>query len=196
MKRALSYALLVLIAYSGAAQKPVKDKDGIKVYTVDRDGYSIKGYKVELIMEAEAARIRDFMMDFDNYTKWAYNHEASKTLVPLKNGAAVSYRKIGVPWPLDDREMICQVTLKNGANGSFSVRITPSAHPYPSTKGLVRMTRFDEVYFITPLGGGKCKVLVEGVADPGGSVPGWLVDMFITEGPYESMKAMREALRQ
>jgi hypothetical protein len=186
----------MLMFYSVAAQKPVKDKDGIKVYKVDRAGYNIKGYKVELIIEAEAARIRAFMMDFDHYTNWAYNHEASKTLVPLKNGVAVSYRRIGVPWPIDDREMICQVVLKNGANGSFSVRISPSTHPYAPTEGLVRMTRFDEAYYITPLGGGKCKVLVEGVADPGGSVPAWLVDMFITEGPYESMKAMREALRQ
>jgi hypothetical protein len=33
-------------------------------------------------------------------------------------------------------------------------------------------------------------------ADPGGSVPAWLINLFITKGPMESFKKLKEHLAQ
>jgi hypothetical protein len=30
------------------------------------------------------------------------------------------------------------------------------------------------------------------MVDPGGSIPAWLINMFATKGPYESVDAMRK----
>jgi hypothetical protein len=49
---------------------------------------------------------------------------------------------------------------------------------------------------ITPLGPHHVKILYTLRTDPGGDLPAWLFNLFVTKGPTESFKNLQEQLKK
>jgi hypothetical protein len=59
---------------------------------------------------------------------------------------------------------------------------------------VVRINNSKGKWIITPAGNGQSLVEYTLHADPGGAIPGWLVNMFATEGPYQIFKQLKVQL--
>lgn len=61
----------------------------------------------------------------------------------------------------------------------------------PEKNGVVRIERSIGKWIITPLDKNHVKIDYELQADPGGDIPAWLTNMFVTQGPLQSFKNLR-----
>jgi hypothetical protein len=66
----------------------------------------------------------------------------------------------------------------------------------PVKPNVVRVADSKGKWVITPLSDGKVKIVYTLHADPGGSVPAWLSNMFATQGPAESFKKLKIQLQK
>jgi hypothetical protein len=66
----------------------------------------------------------------------------------------------------------------------------------PKDKKKVRIKFSDVNWTVTPAGANTLNIEYVAQADPGGSIPAWVSNMFITKGPYETFKLLRTALKE
>jgi hypothetical protein len=64
----------------------------------------------------------------------------------------------------------------------------------PHKQGIVRVPRTKGHWKFTDLKNGTIKIEQQSVADLGGSVPDWVVNSVIVEGPFDTLKGMRDLL--
>jgi hypothetical protein len=66
----------------------------------------------------------------------------------------------------------------------------------PVKDGIVRIEHSVGKWIITPTNNGQVKIEYTLHLDAGGSVPAWLLNMFITQGPTESFKKLKVQLQK
>ena len=66
---------------------------------------------------------------------------------------------------------------------------------YQSRKGIVRVKYSKVTWTVTPLHNGRFKVEYRLQMDPGGSIPAWLLNLFISKGPFESFTKLKEEIQ-
>jgi hypothetical protein len=65
----------------------------------------------------------------------------------------------------------------------------------PEKKGIVRIPLSIERWVATPVPGGRIAISYDLRLDPGASAPGWLINLFATEGPFKTFSQLREQLK-
>jgi hypothetical protein len=66
----------------------------------------------------------------------------------------------------------------------------------PEQPGYVRLKRSQASWTFTTIPGNRIAATYEISFDPNGNVPPWLINLFITEGPYESLSNMKQIVRE
>lgn len=103
-----------------------------------------------------------------------------KSIVYLRNGA---------PWPVNDRDLIMDRGFEQNEKSLATVmkikRLDSNARPVPS--GVTRMENFEGVWRIIPQTNGKLKIEYQAHFEPGGSVPQSVINLVLTDTPYESL---------
>ncbi len=168
-----------------------KDKNGIKVYTKDHITKNLKYYRLQAEFEADYEKIVRLNLDFDNYESWIRDCEESEILEVDGAKHLIYYAKYNAPWPASDRDFVSEVQIEQNENSTAFVTL-PSEMDYPIKDGVVRVKEYQDSWKITRLDNGKVKIELEGFYNPGGSVPRWIVNMFIIDAPYESMVRLRD----
>ena len=168
-----------------------KDKNGIKVYTKDHETKNIKYYRLITEFKGNYDKVVDLNLDFDNYESWVRDCEESEVL-QTEGSTTIIYRaKYDTPWPVSDRDFVSEVRIQRTENIT-SITTLPSDFDYPMESGVVRITDYQDNWKVSEMDGGMVKLELEGYYSPGGSIPPWLVNLFIVDAPYESMLRLRE----
>jgi hypothetical protein len=173
-----------------------KQKEDLKVYTCSSSESKLKVLRAEFIIDDTSFKdLLEFLEDIDNCVTWQYNTIEAGAL--QHRGGTIIYRTvIEAPWPVSNREMILELSSAfDSAKQELSIVSRSIDYEYPQTDGLVRV----------PFAFGKWKVVsIQGSLrvvytlriDPGGSVPAWLINLSMAEGPYNSFSKLKEELRQ
>ena len=66
----------------------------------------------------------------------------------------------------------------------------------PVKPKVVRIANSNGKWVLTPLSNGHVKVVYTLHADPGGSIPAWLINLFVTQGPRQSFKKLKVHLQK
>jgi len=175
-----------------------KDKDGIKVYTCDNTESKFKSLKAEFLLEEITPdQLKSFLLDGDNYVTWQYDMIESKVLQRINDHEIIVRSVIDAPWPVTNREMIAHLSVnENGVPGELRVDVTSSDYDYPSEEGLVRVPFSEARWEVTTTSENNLSIQYFLRIDPGGSIPTWLVNMAMAEGPYTSFKNLRKQLTE
>jgi hypothetical protein len=169
----------------------VLDKNGVKIYTKPTEGSKYKTYKGEAVFNISLERIYSILTDVENYDKWVYETPESTLLSSTKDVEYTYYSVVSMPWPFDNRDMVTRIIVKKeGETIRLETNLVEGI--VEPKEGLVRITAYKEVTTISKTGDGQVRMIMEGYFEPGGSLPAWLVNMFLSEGPYESLMKLRE----
>jgi hypothetical protein len=190
--------MLILFTVVGFAQPDwqlQKDENGIKVYTAENPESPVKLIRVEVEFDQPVEKIASTIMNVAEYKTWVYGCIESTTLA-RPNDSMVVYRHVtDVPWPFEDRDLVAQFTrTKNKSTGSVSISSAQIAN-YPEQEGYSRVKSSKAIWVLTPQKSGTVKAVYQLSVDPGGNMPGWLINLFITEGPYETFVNLQNLLR-
>jgi hypothetical protein len=201
LKKVLLIGFVALLIHPVVAQeegcKLKKDTDGIMVYACKSDNAKFKSLKADFtIHHTSINELVALLKDVANYPKWQYNMTSAEILKRESDESIITRSVIDAPWPVENRELIVryQITHKP-ERGEVHIEAKTLAYDYPTTKGLLRIP-FSHAEWIVQESGSSLKVNYTLHVDPGGSVPAWLVNMGIAEGPYHTFINLKKQLEK
>ncbi len=196
MFKTMAFLIIFILAFSKVKQgendwQLKVNKNGIAVYTRQVPGTNIKAIKSVFIMNTSLSGLVALLADISSYHKWVYrcsNAEILKTISPTE---LIYYQETSVPWPASNRDFVGKLKISQDPN-THVVTITIENMPdyIPVKSGKVRLKKYHDVSIIVPKGNGKAELTYELMLDPGGNIPAWMVNLAISEGPYQSNTAM------
>lgn len=193
--------LLLLVAKSVAAQSPADwtlkvNSDGIKIFTGNVANSKIKAVKVECQLEATLSQVVAVLMDIKNSEEWLYHTSSNYLIKQVSPSELYYYSMIEVPWPISKRDFIAHIKVSQDAATKVVTVDAPCVPDMvPVKPGVVRIEHSKGKWVLTPAGK-HVNVLYTLHADPGGSIPAWLSNMFITQGPSQSFKKLKVHLQK
>lgn len=166
--------------------------DGIKIYTADIADSKIKGIKVECLLNATLSQVTAALMDIKNSEEWLYHTAGNYLIKQVSPSELYYYSLIEMPWPVSNRDFIAHLKVTQDPVTKVVTMNAPCVPDMVPVKDkIVRITNSKGKWVITPVGDDKVKILYTLNADPGGSVPAWLTNLFVTQGPSQSFKKFK-----
>jgi hypothetical protein len=173
------------------------EKEGIKVYTKTFADSKFKAIRVDLDLQATLSQVVALLMDVNTGAEWIYATKTSVLLKQISPGELVYYSEVKLPWPMSNRDFIAQLKASQDAKTKVVTIDGPVIPDYvPVKEGIVRVSKSEGKWVITPLGPNHVKILYTLRMDPGGDLPAWLFNLFVTKGPTESFKNLQAELRK
>jgi hypothetical protein len=99
---------------------------------------------------------------------------------------------LDVPWPIKDRDVAAALTLLHDEEGRrLILTLTGKPELIPVDRKYVRVPSFDSSYTLRYGREDGVHVTFESTIDPGGSIPGWMMNYSITDMPVKTLNNMR-----
>lgn len=174
----------------------IKEKGGVRIYLSDETGSSLKAYKGETTVEASPGKVLELLTDADNFDWWDESISEIRVLDSRKGEYLRYYLVYDTPWPVTDRDLCVEaLIIKDEATGGWIVSSKSLPGLVPEKATLVRMTTYWQRWSIVPLENERVRLVMEGFADPAGSIPAWLTNMVITDTPMKVLLKVRDRLQ-
>ena len=169
-----------------------ENKDGVKIFTRDMESSKVKAIKVECELNATLSQVVAALMDVKNSEEWLY-HTADNHMVKQVSGAELYYYSlVEMPWPVSNRDFIAHLKVSQDAATKIVTIDAPCIpNMIPTKPKVVRIANSKGKWVLTPVGKDQVKILYTLHADPGGSIPAWLTNLFVTQGPSQSFKKLK-----
>lgn len=192
--------LFSIVAGSGYSQynwKLSREKDGIKVYQSETSFSDFKSIKVESEVQGTYEKLMATLYDVALQKDWVYSSKKSYLLTSNSTTDFYYYSETSVPWPISNRDAVIHMTMmRDSLNRFLKVTATGVPNYIPEKSGKVRVPKLLINWYVTMLSSTSLSIVYTLEAEPGGSVPAWLVNMFADKGPYESFKKLSEILKK
>jgi len=171
-----------------------RNENGITIYSQRHD----KIVQLRLLTEFNAtpANLEAQLQNINNYVNWVYGNKRSGIIKKINDNDIIYFTEAHLPWPIQDRDLVIELNIKP-ATGSEPLTITAKSIDgiLPPKKHFIRVPYSLATWRIFPMPGNKIKIDYTFSLDPGGSIPGWLVNLTIAKGPYESFLKLGDILK-
>ena len=171
-----------------------KNSDGISVYTCKAEGARFKSLKATFtISNTTIAELVAFLKRVENFPKWQYNMTSAKVLKEISDTVTIVRSEIDAPWPVENRELIVEYSFSRNSDKKELQIVTKTIdYEYPASD-LVRVP-FSRAEWTVKEVGTSLQITYAMQIDPGGSLPPWMVNMAMAEGPYQTFVNLKKAL--
>lgn len=172
------------------------ENEKIKVYTKDGENDNIKAYKAISTINFPADEIYKVYIDFDNYNKWFEELDKIKLIdssTTKSKDVYLYYSIIKFPFLFNDRDMITELSIDKSVKGKYILKSVPKKGE-PENDDYVRLNKFYQNTELVQVNDSLTSITMEGKFDAGGSVPVWLMNMFVVNSPLNSVENMEKYL--
>jgi len=188
-------ALGALPSFAGGKWVLKKEVDGIRIYTSTSDDSKFKSICVTLTTTGTPAQLAAILMDIPGQTDWVYSTKSSKVLKRVSDAEVICYSEKTMPWPVSNRDVVLQFRVAvDAATGVLTARGNTVQWPVAEKDGVVRVPQATVAWRATPASPTTIAIEYEARIDPGGDVPAWVVNLFISKGPLETFGKLKEKL--
>ncbi|GEO12053.1 START domain-containing protein [Segetibacter aerophilus] len=185
------------ITFSQKTWELVKTKDDIHIYKRSVEGSSLKELKVVSTFQSSLSGFVAFIQDVPAQTSYMYNCSLAKVLKEINEKELIFYQQLKAPWPFSDRDGIYhQVIEQNAATKVVTIRSNAMSDYLPKTKDFIRVPKMKCSWIIKPNVSGGVDAEYYFYGEPGGTLPTWLINMFIAEAPYKTQVKIHELIKQ
>jgi hypothetical protein len=199
----LGVNLLLLFLTAGLTARSQSDwelrtqKKGITVYTRTFPDSKFKAIKVELLLQTNLTRLVAVLLDVNTATDWVYATKSATLLKQVSPSELIYYSEVRLPWPMSNRDFIARLIATQDPHTKVVTIDGPTIADYvPVKKDVVRVKHSEGKWIITPMGNGHLRVEYTLRTDPGGDVPAWLFNLFVTHGPLESFEKLQQQVQK
>jgi hypothetical protein len=199
------YSLLILtficilipgVASAGTAWVLKKNEEGIKVYVANIPNSGLKAVKVECTINATMQQLKTLLMDAKAHEQWVYNTKSSYAIKNITADHQIYYSEISMPWPVKNRDVVVDLQLTEDKTAGI-MKVSAKAIPgHVQEKDAVRIKFSDVSWTVTAIADKQLKIEYIAQADPAGSIPEWVTNMFCTKGPFETFKKLRMIVKK
>jgi hypothetical protein len=188
--------MAVTVSHADPAWTPALEKNGVAVWTRAAPGFSVHEFKAVTRVRSTLTGLVALILDTGNAPAWVFRTRRIDVLHRDDKAGEFRIRVITeFPWPLHDREVVVEGKIRQEADGRVVItsRSADSSQEAPEP-GCVRMPYFSGTWIFRPLGKGEVEVTMQGLADPGGIIPGGIVNLIIHETPYQTLRGLRRVI--
>ncbi len=190
-------AILMNVATAQNNWVLITNHDGIKVYTSTQTNSKIKAVKVECTLKATLSQLAVVIFDISTCNQWVYRTKNCSVLKQINSGDMYYYAEVEAPWPIANRDFIAHLKLSQNPDTKVMVVEADNApHFVPQKGNIVRIMQSISKWVVSIQDEHTVKVEYTLFTDPGGNVPAWLINMFITKGPLESFQKLRTHIKK
>ncbi|HEU0224722.1 MAG TPA: START domain-containing protein [Steroidobacteraceae bacterium] len=180
------------------AWEGVTEKDGIVVSQRMVEGRPFPQLRAQGEVRGTPNEILAVLLDVPAYREWV--PDCAEATILRRTGARrrLIYTRTDMPWPVLDREAVIDQEVYF-VRASRLVKVEFRAVPAPEVPQAVDTIRTEFAegsYTIEALDAGRSRVTYLIHADPGGAVPGWLVQLQIRRNPLETLMGLRRRLEE
>ena len=172
----------------------LNDEDGIKVWRRDVENSPIVALKGEAVIDAPIAKVANVLDDTSRKPEWVCNGVEAKNVRIISPTERIEYNHTTAPWPVSDRDFVFHAQVKADRKAKTLVfelkSVVDPAMPVDESKA-VRGELLDSSYTLTQLDAKHTRLVVEIQADPKGSVPKWVVNLFQKSWPRKTIEGIR-----
>lgn len=187
--------LLVCNVLSSQSDWKLKiDKKGIQIYTLDVPDFKFKSFKAVTKVNAPLQDALDVLTNDQDFEKWVYKYLGGEIVKRVSDTEVYFYSATDLPWPFSDRDDVTNVKIIKNPDGSILIDMKDYPDYLPPKKSRVRIPFMKGYWELTPLEDEKTEIVLEILADPGGAIPAWIVNPFITSGPFKTFQNLKEML--
>jgi len=172
-----------------------KEDEGIKVYTREVEGSKIQEYKAIAIVDGKLSSVIAVMKDINNYPEFLKNLIESR-LLDANDTFQLHYLINKTPWPVTNRDGVFSSVFSQQYDTKLVKMTVKLEKEYVlENDNCVRMEEAKGFWLFYPLDTDKVEITYQMLIDPGGSIPSWVLNMFIVDTPIKDLKAIRERVK-
>ena len=196
MKKLLLFSCLCITSQFALSQdwKLEKNKDGITIETRFLDGWAVKQYRATMFVNATLDQVTEAYRNAEQRKQYMTRSVEVSNLEVRSQNEIVTYNHGDAPWPVSDRDNITLSVFSQPKSNTVLITMQSLPDFIPHKKGVVRVNRSEGFWEFTDMGNGRIRIIQQSVADIGGSVPDWVVNSTIIEGPFEVFQAMKRVI--
>jgi hypothetical protein len=173
------------------------EKKGIRVYTRTFPDSKFKAIKVELLLQTSLSRLVAVLLDVNTAPDWVYATKSAVLLKKISPSELIYSSEVRLPWPFSNRDFIARLVTTQDPRTRVVTVYGPTMGDYvPEKKDIVRVKHSEGKWIITPESNGYLRVEYTLRTDPGGDIPAWLFNMFVTRGPLESFEKLQQQIKK
>lgn len=194
------WGMILFISWWTDAQSQVpsweleKERDGIQVYTRVIPNSSFKAFKGIVEIRCSLEDLVETLKDFPSFPSWYFRLSEGRILERVNTHRGYCYTIMDLPWPASDRDNIFMYEWE-WPNEDEAILNSVSAPEYlDPVDGLVRIPESTSTWHLQRLGPERVRLVHEAHAHPGGELPAWLANSFVTEAPFASLKKLRDRI--
>ena len=172
-----------------------KDKNGIKVYLSDVKNSAYKAIKVECTLSGNYNKLISLLSNVPHFKDWIYNSKNSKVLSKSTPLDFIYYSETRLPTPFSNRDIVIHLQIVTDNLPHF-LSISGKSKPgiLPDVSGKVRVKHYNANWKVTMPTTNTIQINYIVEMEPGGSIPGWLVNMYSEKGPFETFSNLAKQL--
>ena len=189
--------LLGLPATAGPQWHLIKEGHGIKVYTAATGPGAYKSIKAKAVFTGTVEKFRALLLDIAKQPQWVYGTRHAHLIKKVNHQELLYYVETALPWPAANRDAVIRMRLKeNKALHTLTVTSVGEPQAFPVQDGKVRVPHFNARWEVKPAGKDKISLTYLLDIDPGGSLPAWITNLFLSKGPYETFRNLSDQLKK
>jgi hypothetical protein len=196
--KALSILALVLFTLSAAQAQDNwelrRSENGVTIYSKRKDNI----VQLHLLTEFSCTpdRLVKELQNISSYPNWVYGNKRSGIIKKINDHDIIYFTEAHLPWPIADRDLVIELTITPATATTPLTVIAKSIDGIlPPKPHFIRVPYSVATWHITPEPNNKIKIDYTFGLDPGGSIPGWLVDLTISTGPYKSFLKLGDIVK-
>lgn len=189
--RWIAFCLIILLSFNGFSQENgwllEKESAGIAVYTREVETTKVREFRATGTINSPAHEVVKILKDVPNYPRWIEDVHSSRILANSKNKLSFYY-ELHLPWPITNRDIAMNMLITTDSSNTILLELTSNNNIMEEASGFIRMTDVYGYWKVSPLNELNCKVTYQFLADPGGNLPSWVINLFIVDGPFKTLQ--------
>ena len=194
--------LLVLLLGSIASAsdwEKISEEDGVSTFRKEIPGSPVVAFRGEALIEDGMARVAGVLEAVQREREWMADVGESENIEVKNEYDRWEYNRTTTPWPLQDRDFVIHTLIhfEKTPEPTLTIQMNSAANPkMPPKKGVVRGDLIDSSFVLKSLGPSKTWFACEIHADPKGSIPKWVVNLFQKSWPLDTISGLRKQLQK
>ncbi|GMQ30964.1 START domain-containing protein [Algoriphagus confluentis] len=174
-----------------------KSTGDLEVYTCKMEGSKINSIQASFQVNVPFSVLAEVLLDWENFNLWQYKIRKAELLQAISKEELIYRAELDAPWPVADRDLILHLKMAPGTKPGEYVFSTVGRPDFiPLREGFVRVPVSDGRWTIQVHGKDRLEVNHVLSVDPGGSIPAWLLNLSLAEGPFETYSNLIKYLEE
>lgn len=188
------FTLMNIVCGASQEWKKSVDKNGILVFT--RPNKVTKIHDTRSVMEVNCTfeKMLQTLMNFEKFPEWVPQCYSNTIVKKYSDSEFVYYSIIHVPY-IKNRDLVVHFKLRKINANLWIIDVKNDNGQVPIDKRYERIPYYVGRYYLSSKEKGKILIVLESALDPGGRLPDFLVNIAITDNPYNMFKNLRKILQ-